>query len=112
MDAVIAPIPDGWHGIFPGHARFSARLMAGTVIVRIGTVERQVATIGGVLTVEGDTVSILTGAAQVDRGLDELELGLREHIERLIATEKEAEKHFSRVYHQMAHAFDRTGRHA
>lgn len=109
VEAVIAPLPDGWQGVLPGHARFSSRLMAGPVVVRIDGQERRIATTGGVLSVDGDSALILTGAAALDRDFDDLEQGIREHIERLVAAEKEAERHFSRVYRQMAHAFSQTG---
>ena len=110
VDAVIAPLPDGWRGILPGRLAFCARLMAGQVVFRTGGRERRLATVGGTLAVAGDTVTILTGAAVLDRDFDALERELREHLARVAAAETEAEKHFNRVYRQLARTLDRRTR--
>jgi F-type H+-transporting ATPase subunit epsilon len=107
VDAVIVPLPDGWKGILPGHAPFCARLMAGQVLARCKGRERLLATIGGTLAVAGDTVTILTGAAALDRGFETLEQEVRDHAERLAEAEREAEKQFDRVYRQMARTLHR-----
>jgi hypothetical protein len=70
------------------------------------------ATIGGTLSVEGDIVNILAGAAALDRSFEALEQEIGEHVAQLLAAEKEAEKHFNRVYRQMARTLNHAERHA
>ena len=110
VDAVIAALADGWKGIFPGHAPFQARLLAGDVLVRIGGKERVGATLGGVLTVEPGAVRILSGVAALDMDLKALERGIDDELRRLTRLEQEAEKHFEQIYRRMARTFNHRGR--
>jgi F-type H+-transporting ATPase subunit epsilon len=113
VDAVVVPLPDGWRGILPGHLSFHARLMRGEVLLRAGGKERMLATLGGTVTVQGGTVTILTGTAALDHNLEALEQAISGKAQRLAETEREAEKHFDRVYRQMARTFTpRRGHHA
>jgi F-type H+-transporting ATPase subunit epsilon len=106
VDAVIVPISDGWLGVFPGHAPFQSRLMRGEVLFRVDGKERLLATLGGTIAVDGETVTILTGVAALDRDMETLEREISEEVQRLTALEQEAEKHFNRVYRQMARTFN------
>ena len=106
VDAVIVSIPDGWLGVFPGHAPFQSRLMRGEVLFRTHGKERILATLGGTVAVDGDTVIILTGVAALDRTVETLEGEISEEVQRLAVLEQEAEKHFNRVYRQMARTFN------
>jgi len=109
-DEVVVPLADGWLGVRPGHAAFHARLTAGEVLVRAHGSERKVATLGGTLIVEPASIVILTGVAHPDRTLEALEQEIGDGLRRLAALEQEAERHFDRVYRQMARAFDRRRR--
>ena len=111
VEAVIAPLTDGWRGVLPGHASFVARVMRGEVVFRREGKERVVATLGGALSVQGETVMLLTGVAALDRTLENLEHEIGAENQRLATLEQEAEKHFARVYRQMAGAFNRHRRH-
>ncbi len=102
VDAVIAPLADGWIGVLPGHAPFLARLMRGQVVLRDGDVEHRLSTIGGSLSVEDDLVTLLTGAAALDTSYRDLEQSLGVESQRIRALEQEAEKHFDRVYRTLA----------
>jgi F-type H+-transporting ATPase subunit epsilon len=102
VDSVVAPLPDGWIGILPGHLPFLSRLLPGVVAFRIDHRQRLVATLGGVLSMDSNVVSILTGAARVDADLRELEADIGERAEQAQAIEQEAEKHFGRVYRALA----------
>jgi len=51
-------------------------------------------------------VTVLTGVAAVDCPLENLEHAISEESQQLAALEREAEKHFDRVYRQMAHTFN------
>jgi F-type H+-transporting ATPase subunit epsilon len=102
VDSVVAPLPDGWIGILPGHAPFQSRLLAGVVAFRAEDHRRVVATLGGVLSTDADVVSILTGSARLDADLHELEVDIGERAEQAQAIEQEAEKHFGRVYRALA----------
>lgn len=106
VESVIAPLADGWKGVLPGHASFVARVMRGEVVFRREGKEHVVATLGGALSVNGETVTLLTGVAALDRTLENLEHEIGEESQRLAALEQEAEKHFDRVYRQMAGAFN------
>lgn len=110
VDAVIVPLADGWKGIFPGHAPFQARLLAGDVLVRIAGKERVGATLGGALTVEPGAVRILSGVAALDMDLKALERGIDDELRRLTGLEQEAEKHFEQIYRRMARTFNHRGR--
>jgi F-type H+-transporting ATPase subunit epsilon len=112
VDAVVVPLPDGWQGIHPGHLAFHARLMRGEVLFRAGGRERMLATLGGTVTVQGGTLTILSGTAALDHKLEDLEQAISGKAERLAEMEREAEKHFDRVYRQMARTFTpRRGHH-
>jgi F-type H+-transporting ATPase subunit epsilon len=101
-DEVIAPLSDGWIGVLQGHTPFVSRLMRGHVVFRFGEHARIVATIGGLLRVDGASVTVLTGAAVPDTDLAALERDMEEQIARIESLEEEAEKHFDRVYRAMA----------
>jgi F-type H+-transporting ATPase subunit epsilon len=104
VDEVVVPLPDGWLGVRPRHAPFQARLLAGDVVVRAAGRERTLATLGGTLTVERDQVTILTGVAKMDLDLETLEREIGDDLTRRRTLEQEAEKHFDRVYRQVARA--------
>ena len=110
VDAVVVPLADGWRGILPGRLAFCARLMAGQVLFRTDGQERRLATIGGTIAVARDTVTVLTGGAVLDRDLNALEHDIRERIDRIAAAETEAEKHFDRVYRQLARTLNHRSR--
>ena len=111
VDAVVMPLADGWLGVFPGHASFQARVMRGEMLFRISGKERMLATLGGAVAVDNGTVTILTGVAALDRDLETLEREISEDAQRLAVLEQEAEKHFNRVYRQMARTFNHRRRH-
>lgn len=111
VGSVIAPFPDGWYGVLPGHAPFQARVLAGAVVARVGERDRLLATLGGTLTVADDVVTLLTGAAALDRDMDALEREISDEVKRLAALEQEAEKHFNQVYRQLARTFHARRRH-
>ncbi len=104
IEEVVVPLPDGWLGVRPRHAPFQARLLAGDIVVRADSRERTLATLGGTILVERDGVTILTGVARLDRDLETLEREIGDDLRRRAALEQEAEKHFDRVYHEMARA--------
>ena len=99
---VVAPLPDGWIGILPGHRAFEARLMPGQIIVRLGGRGRRIATLGGTMSVNHTGVRMLVGAAGVDRDLSELERDIGEQARELAEMEREAERHFDRIYRAVA----------
>ena len=69
-------------------------------------------TLGGTVTVQAETVTILTGTAGLDHNLEALEQAISGKAQRLAEMEREAEKHFDRVYRQMARTFTpRRGHH-
>jgi len=107
VDSVVAPLPDGWIGILPGHSSFQSRLLAGVVALRADDRQRVVATLGGVLSTDSDVVSILTGGAKLDADLHELEADIGQRAEQAQAIEQEAEKHFGRVYRALADTLNR-----
>jgi hypothetical protein len=80
--------------------------MRGEVLFRTHGKERILATSGGTVAVDGDTVVILTGVAALDRTVETLEGEISEEVQRLAVLEQEAEKHFNRVYRQMARTFN------
>ena len=112
VDAVVAPLPDGWIGVLPGHTSFEARLLPGGLVLRVSGQRRTIATIGGTLSVDAAEVTVLTGAAALDTDLDTLEQQIGDQAERARAMEQEAEKHFSRVYRALADTLGRGGRRA
>jgi F-type H+-transporting ATPase subunit epsilon len=107
VDSVVAPLPDGWIGILPGHSPFLSRLLAGVVAFRVDERQHVVATLGGVLSTDADVVSILTGGARLDANQQELEADIGERAEQAQAIEQEAEKHFGRVYRALADTLNR-----
>jgi F0F1-type ATP synthase epsilon subunit len=104
IEEVVVPLPDGWFGVRPRHAPFQARLLAGDVVLRADGRERTVATLGGTIIVERDAVTILTGVARLDCDLETLEREIGDDLRRRARLEQEAEKHFDRVYRQVAGA--------
>lgn len=110
VDEAVVPLSDGWCGVLPGHAPFMARLMRGNMVARQGDQTITVATLGGVLTTDGTVVTILTGGATVGRDITALEREISEEVRAIEEVEAEAEKHFSRVYRQMADALRRRRR--
>jgi len=104
VDEVVVPLADGWLGVRDRRAPFQARLLAGDVVVRAAGRERTLATLGGVVMVERDAVTILTGAGKVDVTLEALEHEIGDDLRRRRALEQQAKKHFDRVYHQVARA--------
>jgi F-type H+-transporting ATPase subunit epsilon len=102
VDFVALPLPDGWIGVLPGHSPFSARLMRGQIVFRVGEAERHLATVGGSVTVKDDLITLLTGAALLDATFAELEMSLGSEAEQIRAVEQEAERHFDRVYRTLA----------
>jgi F0F1-type ATP synthase epsilon subunit len=103
IDSLVAPLTDGWRGILAGHAGFQARLMPGEVFFKAQGRRRMLATLGGTLTMDGKTVNILSGLARLDCDLESLERNISAESEQLAAMETAAERHFDRVYRQMAH---------
>jgi F0F1-type ATP synthase epsilon subunit len=99
---VVAPLPDGWIGILPGHTAFEARLMPGQIVVRLGGGDRAIATCGGTLSVDRAGATALVGAAAVGRDLSELEREIGEQARELAEIESEAERHFDRIYREVA----------
>jgi len=104
VDEAVVPLADGWVGIRSRHAPFQARLMAGQVVLRAGGRERLLASLGGTVLVEGGEVTILTGVARLDVELETLEREIGDDLKRRAALEQEAEKHFDRVYRNLARA--------
>jgi F-type H+-transporting ATPase subunit epsilon len=110
VDEVVAPLPDGWIGVLPGHASFQARLMRGMVVVRAGGRERTIATLGGtIIVVSPADITMLVGAAALDSSLPELESGIGEQARDLAEMEREAERHFDRIYRAVARTFKERG---
>lgn len=109
VDEVVAPLPDGWIGVLPGHASFQSRLMRGTVVVRSGGRERTIATLGGTIGAGPSEITMLVGAAALDSDLSELESSIGEQARDLAEMEREAEKHFDRIYRAVARTFNHRG---
>ncbi len=110
VDAVTVPVADGWIGILPGHSPFIARLMRGLVVYRNAGGEQTVATIGGVVSVGEDRVTVLTGVARTGASYAELEQSIGDEGERIRSMEIEAERHFDRIYRALADTFRPRGR--
>jgi F-type H+-transporting ATPase subunit epsilon len=104
--SLVVPLPDGWLGVWPGHAPFQARLLPGEILFRSASQERVLATLGGTFATDGVRATVLTGVAMLDCHLDTLEQRISEEAEQLAEMEQEAERHFDRVYRQMAHTFN------
>lgn len=110
VDAVVAPLPDGWIGVLPGHTPFQARVLRGEIALRIRGQRHRIATQGGLLNVEADVVNVLTGAAAVDADLSTLEQQVGDAVRQTRSMEQEAEKHFGRVYRALADTLDQRRR--
>ncbi len=110
VEAVIAPLPDGWIGVLPGHTPFQARVLPGEIAVRAGGQRHRIPTQGGLLNVDGRGVCLLTSAAAVDIDFSTLEQQVGEGIAQARALEQEAEKHLGRVYRALADTFDQRQR--
>jgi F-type H+-transporting ATPase subunit epsilon len=110
IDEVIAPLPDGWIAVLPGHSPFTARLMRGQVVFRQDERERTLATIGGSMAVKADLVTLLTGAGVLDVTFAELEANLEAEAEQVRALEREAERHFDRLNRTLADTLRPSGR--
>ena len=100
--SVALPLPDGWLEVLPGHAEFQARLLPGEVIFKVDNRQRVLAQLGGTVIVADNRVTILSGVAELDTNLETLEHSISEEAEQLAEMEQEAERHFDRVYRQMA----------
>jgi F0F1-type ATP synthase epsilon subunit len=112
VERVVAPLPDGWIGILPGHTSFQAQLLRGHLGFQAGGRGRRLATIGGVLSVTPTTVLVLTGAAALDQDLAALEQEIGREATQFQEMEREAEKHFDQVYRALAHTFNHRRRFA
>ena len=108
-EAVVAPLRDGWIGIWPGHAPFQARLQQGQIAIRSAGHRRVIATLGGVIAADGAGVTVLTGEAAPDVDLARLERDIGTQAEQLGALERAAEAHFEQLYRAMADTFNRRG---
>lgn len=109
-EAVVAPLRDGWIGIWPGHAPFQARLQQGQIAIRSDGQQRVIATIGGVITADDEGVTVLTGEAAPDVDLARLERDIGTQAEQFHALEREAEAHFERLHRAMADTFNHRSR--
>jgi F0F1-type ATP synthase epsilon subunit len=74
----------------------------GEVFFRDNGNQRMLATLGGTITMDGTTVTILTGVATLDCDLETLERNISEASQLSAEMESEAERHYDRVYRQMA----------
>jgi len=110
VESVVLPLPDGWLGVLPGHYPFEGRLLAGEVLFTARGATWKLATLGGTVTMNGSTVSILTGVARLDAGMEELRGALDEETSAVAELERETERHFDRVYRSVAHTFRQAGR--
>jgi len=111
VEAVNAPLPDGWIGILSGHAPFQARVWPGVISYRSpegGT--QQVAVHGGFLSIQNDQVTILTGVARGGVDLETLDEAVSHEEKQLEAIEKEARQRFDQIYQKMTHSFSRKRR--
>jgi F0F1-type ATP synthase epsilon subunit len=100
--SVMLPLPDGWLEVLPGHTEFQARLLPGEVMFKVDDRQRVLTQLGGTVMVGDNRVTILTGVAGLDSDLETLERSISEETEQLAEMEQEAERHFDRVYRQMA----------
>lgn len=108
VDAVNAPLPDGWLGILPGHAPFQARVRPGVVSYRPRESEaRRVAVHGGFLSVRDDAVTVLTGVARDGVDLETLDEAISREEAQLEAMEAEARRRFDQIYQKLGRSFSR-----
>ena len=105
VSSVVAPLPDGWIGVLAKHSPFVARLMPGQSLIRGPDGDHMIATIGGLIAVKDDLVTLLTGAAALDVTFADLEKSLGSAAEQIQSIEQEAERHFDRIYRTMASTF-------
>ncbi|WP_318571001.1 ATP synthase F1 subunit epsilon [Salinigranum marinum] len=111
VEAVNAPLPDGWIGILSGHAPFQARVRPGVISYRLPEGgAQQVAVHGGFLSVQNDQVTILTGVAREGVDLETLDEAISHEEKQLEAMEEEARQRFDRIYQKMTHSFSRKRR--
>ena len=111
VDAVNAPLPDGWIGILSGHAPFQARVRPGVISYRPPEGEtQQVAVHGGFLSVRDDQVTVLTGVAREGVDLETLDEAISHEEQQLEAMEEEARRRFDQIYQRMTRSFSRERR--
>ena len=111
VDAVNAPLPDGWIGILSGHAPFQARVRPGVISYRPPEGEtQQVAVHGGFLSVRDDQVTVLTGVAREGVDLETLDEAISQEAAQLESMEKEARQRFDQIYQKMTRSFSRERR--
>jgi len=111
VDAVNAPLPDGWIGILSGHAPFQARVRPGVISYRPREDETQkVAVHGGFLSVQDDQVTVLTGVAREGVDLETLDEAISQEEQQLEAMEEEARRRFDQIYQKMTRSFSRERR--
>lgn len=111
VEAVNAPLPDGWIGILAGHAPFQARVRPGVVSYRPREGEaRRVAVHGGFLSVRDDQVAVLTGVAREGVDLETLDEEVSQEEQRLEAMEEEARRRFDQIYQRMTRSLSRERR--
>ena len=111
VEAVNAPLPDGWIGILPGHAPFQARVRPGVISYQLSEGEaRQVAVHGGFLSVQDDQVTVLTGVAREGVDLETLDETISHEEQQLEAMEEEARHRFDQIYQKLTRSFSRERR--
>ncbi len=106
VEAVVAPLPDGWIGVLPGHTPFQSRVLPGELVIRTEGRRHRIATQGGLLNVDAGVLCVLTGAAAVDADVSALEQQVGRQATQARALEQAAEKHFGRVYRALADTLD------
>jgi F-type H+-transporting ATPase subunit epsilon len=111
VEAVNAPLPDGWLGILSGHAPFQARVRPGVISYRPSEGDaQQVAVHGGFLSVQDDQVTVLTGVAREGVDLETLDEAISQEEAQLESMEKEARQRFDQIYQKMTRSFSRERR--
>ena len=111
VEAVNAPLPDGWIEILSGHAPFQARVRPGVISYRPPEDgARQVAVHGGFISVQDDQVSILTGVAREGVDLETLDEAISHEEQQLEAMEEEARRRFDQIYQKLARSLSRERR--
>lgn len=111
VEAVNAPLPDGWIGIRSGHAPFQARVRPGVIAYQPSADgAQQVAVHGGFLSVQDDQVTVLTGVAREGVDLETLDEAISHEEQQLEAMEKEARRRFDQIYQKMTRSSSRERR--
>jgi len=111
VEAVNAPLPDGWIGILSGHAPFQARVQPGVISYRPrGGDDRRVAVHGGFLSVQDDRVTVLTGVAREGVDLETLDEAISREERQLEEMEQAARRRFDQIYQKMARSLSRRRR--